>query len=112
MSTLTAIAPSTRPQPLFAVPPMPVRRFSVAEYHRLIDLGILTEDNPVELLQGWIVPKMTRKPPHDGTIDLANGALLTCVIVGWFVRIQQAIATADSEPEPDLAVVRGNRRTF
>ena len=112
MATVITNAPTTIPLPLFGVPPLPVRRFSVAEYHKLIDAGILTEDNPVELLEGWIVPKMTRKPPHDGTIDLANGVLLTYVVLGWFVRIQQAIATADSEPEPDLVVVRGDRRSF
>ena len=54
-----------------------------------IDAGILTEYNPVELLEGWIVPKMTRKPPHDGTIDLANGVLLA-YLAAWLVRTHSA----------------------
>ena len=42
------------------------RRFSVAEYHKLIQLGILTEDDNLELLEGYLVHKLPRKPPHDG----------------------------------------------
>src|SRR5437660_7717020 len=98
--------------PLFGVPPMPVRKFTVAEYHRMIDAGILTEDDNVELLEGWIVPRMARKPPHDGTVQVSNKALVAAVPAGWTVRIQSAITTADSEPEPDLAVVRGDERTY
>jgi len=42
------------------LPPFPVRKFSVEEYHRMIDAGLLTENDPVALLAGWIVPKMPR----------------------------------------------------
>ena len=53
--------------------PFPVRRFSVAEYERIGNTGILTEDDSVELLEGLIVEKMTKNPRHDATIDvLAN----------------------------------------
>ena len=34
---------------------LPVRRFTVAEYHRMGEVGILGEDERVELLDGWIV---------------------------------------------------------
>ena len=91
---------------------MPIRRFTVAEYHRMIDAGILTEDDNVELLKGWIVPKMARNPPHDGTIDVLEGAIAPQLLANWFLRVQSAITTDDSEPEPDLAAVRGHRRTF
>ena len=89
-------------------PPLfPVHRFSVAEYEELGRLGILTEDDNVELLEGLIVPKMTKHPPHDSTIDLLNYFLTKLLPLNWFVRIQNCIATSDSIPEPDLAVVRG-----
>jgi hypothetical protein len=97
---------------VFAVPPYPVRRFTVAEYHQMIQAAILTEDDPVELLEGWIVPKMPHKPPHDGTIYLAGEVIRSRLPTGWLVRTQSAVTTADSEPEPDLAVVRGDARTF
>jgi Uma2 family endonuclease len=90
-----------------ATPPFPIHRFSVAEYWALYDAGLLTEDNKVELLDGWIVPKMTKYPPHDGTIDLLNELLREVLPPGWFPRLQNVVQTRDSDPEPDLAVVRG-----
>jgi Uma2 family endonuclease len=91
-------------------PPFPVRRFTVNEYHRMIETGVLTENDAVELLDGWIAPKMPRNPRHDVCIELANGALRTRLPSGWRVRVQSAITTSDSEPEPDLAVVQGAAR--
>jgi Uma2 family endonuclease len=82
------------------------RRFSVAEYHRLIELGILTEDDNLELLEGYLVLKMSRNPPHDGTLHLLLKVLARALPPGWDLRVQSAITLADSEPEPDLAVVR------
>ena len=38
------------------MPPEPVRRFTVPEYHQLIKAGILDEDDNIELLEGWLVP--------------------------------------------------------
>ena len=35
-------------------------RFSVDQYHAMIQAGILTEDDPVELLEGWLVTKCPR----------------------------------------------------
>ena len=39
---------------------------------RLGECGILTEEDRVELLEGWIVPKMNHNPIHDGTIELCR----------------------------------------
>jgi Uma2 family endonuclease len=91
---------------------LPIRRFSVAEYHRLIEIGILTEDENVELLEGWIVPKMPRNPPHDAGVETIRGVLSSRLPAGWSIRGQSAISTGDSEPEPDVAVVRGEPRTY
>jgi hypothetical protein len=93
--------------PDFQIPRLPVRRFTIAEYHQMIDTGILGEDDKVELLEGWIVPKMTRKPPHDALLGIIDDAIRDLLPKTWKVRVQSAITTADSEPEPDLAVVRG-----
>jgi Uma2 family endonuclease len=88
-------------------PTYPLRRFTVAEYHRMAEAGILTEDDRVELLEGWVVPKMVHNPPHDATVDQAREAIDSRLPQGWRVRVQSAITTGDSEPEPDLAVVPG-----
>ena len=105
---VTTVSPSQVDQP----PPMPVWRFTVDAYHRLGEIGILDENDRVELLEGWIAPKMGHNPPHDGTIDLVNFALRPVLPSGWMIRIQSSITTDGSEPEPDIAVVRGESRTF
>src|SRR5262245_16087266 len=92
---------------MFQPPPYPVRKFSVDEYHRLIQMGLLTEDDPVELLEGWIVPKMPRNTPHDVCLDKSLEALRAILPTGWRLRVQSAITTPDSEPEPDFAIVPG-----
>ena len=43
-------------------PAEPFRRFSVQEYHAMTRAGILSEDDPCELLEGWLVSKMPRTP--------------------------------------------------
>lgn len=89
-----------------------MRRFTVDEYHRMIQAHILTEDDRVELLEGWIVHKMAHNPPHDGTIEVVDDRLTGVLPAGWRIRVQSAITTPDSEPEPDIAVVRGTARTY
>jgi Uma2 family endonuclease len=88
------------------------RRFTVPEYHNLIRMGVLTEDDNLELIEGYLVHKMSRNPPHDGTILRINNRLVRLLPAGWQVRIQSAITLPDSEPEPDGAVVRGGERSF
>jgi Uma2 family endonuclease len=107
MSTNTTTFPGTT-----GPPSLPLRRFTVDEYHRLISSGGLSEDERVELLEGWIVSKMPHNPPHDGMIDLVVGELQVLLPADWFPRIQSAITTTDSEPEPDIAVVRGPRTRY
>jgi Putative restriction endonuclease len=89
------------------VPPYPIYRFTVKQYHRMIETGILTGDDQVELLEGWIVPKMPHNPPHDGTVWLVQTALLSRLPKGWILRVRSAITTTDSQPEPDLVIARG-----
>ncbi|MGE3808289.1 MAG: Uma2 family endonuclease [Gemmataceae bacterium] len=93
-------------------PPYPVRPFSVDEYHRLIHIGLLTEDDPVELLEGWIVPKMPRNELHDVALDLVQEPLRARLPAGYRLRVQSAITTLDSEPEPDFAIVPGPATRF
>jgi Uma2 family endonuclease len=87
-------------------------RFSVARYQKMIEVGILTSDDKVELLENYVVLKMPRNPPHDGTIDLVKAALPARVPSGWLLRIQQTVVFSDSQPEPDFAIVRGSPRTY
>jgi Uma2 family endonuclease len=89
-----------------------IARFSVARYQKMIEVGILTPDDKVELLENYVVVKMPRNPPHDGTIDLIKAALPPLIPSGWLLRIQQTVVLSDSQPEPDFAIVRGTPRTY
>ncbi|HEX7446699.1 MAG TPA: Uma2 family endonuclease [Pirellulales bacterium] len=89
-----------------------IARFSVARYQKMIETGVLTPDDKVELLENYVVLKMPRKPPHDGTIDLLMAAIGLRLPAGWLPRVQQAIVFADSQPEPDFAIVRGTARSY
>jgi Uma2 family endonuclease len=82
---------------------------TVDQYHRMIANGILPEGEPIELIEGCLVEKMSRGTPHDGAMDFLDQSFASLIPAGWFVRSQRAITLADSEPEPDYAVVRGPR---
>jgi Uma2 family endonuclease len=94
------------------VPPPNSHQFSVEDYHAMIRTGILNETDRVELLEGYVVDKMPHNPPHDGTIQLVQELLAGHIPAGWCIRIQSAVTLSDSEPEPDLVVVRGTSRTY
>jgi Uma2 family endonuclease len=91
---------------------IPLMRLSVDQYHRMIDAGILNEDDPVELLQGLLVTKMPKKPLHSVATDDLREQLGDLLPAGWCVRAQDPITTSDSEPEPDIVVARGKRRDY
>ncbi len=82
-------------------------RFSVRQYHRLVESGILTTNDRAELLEGLIVKKTPHSPLHDGTIGAVQGPFWDKLPDGWLLRIQSAVTLDDSEPEPDPAIVRG-----
>jgi Uma2 family endonuclease len=86
--------------------------FSVEQYHNLVHEGYFPEDAPVELLKGRVVLKMPQNPPHILTLDETRDALAGCIPAGWFIRTQAPVTTQDSEPEPDIFVVRGARRDY
>src|SRR5437764_11230931 len=88
------------------------RRFTVSEYHRLIELGILTEDDNLELLDGYLVHKTSRNPPHDAAIQKGLKKWLRLLPPGWDLRVQSAITLTESEPEPDFAIVRGDETVY
>ena len=85
----------------------PPGRLTVAEYQRLTEQGVLDERDAVELLEGWVVEKMPRNPPHDSTISRVERELRLLLPAAWHARIQSSLVTSDSVPEPDIAIVRG-----
>src|SRR4051794_21646759 len=83
---------------------------SVDDYHRMIEAAILTTDDPVELLEGRIVFKARQSPAAACATGLIRDCLEVVESLGWGTRTRSAVTLSDSEPEPDIAVVQGDRR--
>ncbi|MGA7954863.1 MAG: Uma2 family endonuclease [Gloeobacterales cyanobacterium] len=111
MSTFTP-SDTLNLQRFAAVPTELVWRLSVEQYHRMVRLGILSDDDPVELLEGWLVYKMPKNPPHCAATKLTRNALETIISGDWYVDTQEPVTLIDSEPEPDVVIVRGNTRNY
>jgi Uma2 family endonuclease len=88
-------------------------RWTRHQYDRLIDHGVLDEDDPIELLDGLLLVKEPQASPHRTAVLLVTKALERAFGEGWFVQVQSPIALDDrSEPEPDVCVVRGSPRDY
>jgi Uma2 family endonuclease len=89
------------------------RRWTRKEYDRLIELGVLDEDEPIELVDGQMVVREPQYTPHATATQLVSDALRRVFGRGWHVRVQLPVALDDdSEPEPDVTVVRGSPRDY
>jgi Uma2 family endonuclease len=82
-----------------------VARLSVEDYHRL-------GERPVELLRGNIIEKMSKSPSHQFHADRLRKILSAQISPDWMVRQEGPLTFADSEPEPDVAVVRGPEELY
>ncbi len=96
----------------FALPPEPVLPLTVPQFHAMIGAGALESGAPIELLEGWLVTKMIKNPPHSASTSKTRRQLSMLVPDGWSVDSQEPVTTADSEPEPDVSVIRGLREAY
>jgi Uma2 family endonuclease len=86
-----------------------LRRFSRAEYERLIELGIFQPGEPIELIGGELMVAEPQGAAHYTAIRKTAKALEAAFGPGWEVRTQGPVGLDDdSEPEPDVAVVPGS----
>jgi putative restriction endonuclease len=93
--------------------PVQIRQWTRAEYGRLIEIGVFDLGERVELLGGEILVAEPQSSPHYTAIGLVEDALELAFGPGWLVRTQGPIALDDrSEPEPDVAAVRGTVRDY
>jgi Uma2 family endonuclease len=94
-------------------PELELKRWTRAEYDKLIEQGVFTTDDRIELIDGLLVVAEPQSAYHYGAIGLVVHALTAAFGEGWTVRSQGPIALDDtSEPEPDVAVVRGSFRDY
>jgi Uma2 family endonuclease len=83
------------------------KRFSVEEYHRLLELGFLNEGDRIELIRGDLVEMAAKGTKHIFCCQELSGILHGLVNRQAISRCQDPIILASgSEPEPDFTIVR------
>jgi Uma2 family endonuclease len=89
------------------------RYFTLEEYHRLGDLGFFGEEERVELIRGEIIQMPTKKPPHSVCNTILVQQLILLLGKQAIVRGQEPIILpGDSEPQPDVAIVRNQEDNY
>ena len=64
------------------------------------------------MLEGLLVCKMSKNPPHVVATELLQRAVSRVLPDGWYLSMQNPLTTKNSEPEPDAKVVRGDPRKY
>ena len=83
------------------------RRFTVDEYYRMAEAGILCEDDRVELIEGEIVEVAPIGSRHAACVDSLNQAFSERVGERAIVRVQNPVRLSiRTEPEPDIVLAR------
>ena len=89
-----------------------VHRWTRDEYYTMAEAGLF-RGNRVELIEGQVVEMSPMGSAHATAIVLAGNVLEDAFAHGYVVRWQMPLALSKhSEPEPDIAVVRGNVRDY
>jgi len=93
--------------------PIRTRRWTRKEYDRLTELGILHEDEPIELIGGQLIVAEPKSSLHATAVRLTAEALRRAFGEGWLVMTQDPVGLdEESEPEPDVMVVPGRIRDY
>jgi Uma2 family endonuclease len=90
-----------------------IRRFTADEAMRMVELGIVGEDEHVELLDGALVEMSPKGPEHDSTTANLSDRLRAAYPGAGRVREEKSLAIdAYNLPEPDVVVLRGNATAY
>jgi Uma2 family endonuclease len=82
-----------------------VHRVSLEHYHHMGDEGLVNEKH--ELLDGYIIEKMSKSPRHERIKQKLVMMLMRTVTEMLTVRTEGPLSIGNSEPEPDISVVKG-----
>ena len=83
------------------------KKFTIAEYHQLVDLGFFTENDRIELIRGEIINMAPKRTPHSVCNSLLWKKLYQLIGQQAEIRVQEPITLpSDSEPEPDVVVAK------
>jgi Uma2 family endonuclease len=83
------------------------KRFTIAEYHRLIELGFFAEDNRFELIRGIVTHRVAKTPKHSACRTKLMRELFKLIGEQAILGCQSPVTLPpDSEPEPDLVIIK------
>jgi Uma2 family endonuclease len=83
------------------------KKFTVSQYHQMIEAGILTDRDRVELIKGEIIEMSPVGRRHAACVDRLTELFVLRLAAKAIVRTQNPIRLSDdSEPQPDLALLR------
>ena len=103
----------TSPPTVGAENPWPPYKLSVEQYEAMVESGIFTEHDRMQLINGILVAKVTQGDDHCVADELCRTSLSAFLPPGWTIRTNKPVRLLpDSEPEPDEAVVRGSIRDY
>lgn len=82
-------------------------RFSVKEYYRMAETGVLRPDARVELLNGEIIDMSPIGPFHGSITKFLNRFFSNAAKGRWLMAVQDPVRLDDhSEPQPDLMLLK------
>ncbi|MFN3422762.1 MAG: Uma2 family endonuclease [Armatimonadota bacterium] len=88
------------------------RKFSKAEYYKMAEMGFF-DGQRVELIDGEVILMSPQEAGHATAVGLIADTLQTVFREGFVIRLQQPLDLGEAyEPEPDIAVVSGQRRDY
>ncbi len=87
--------------------PIPKRLFSVSEYLRMAETGLISEEECVELIEGEIIKLAPKTPLHASNIDRISDLLIRRLPEQVITWVQNPIHLNDySLPQPDITILR------
>ncbi len=107
-SLVTSHLPLATPPP--GLPPgRRLARLTVEQYEAMVASGAFTKRDRLELIEGMLVEKMTKRRKHSRGSSNSRQAIERALPAGWHLEVEASvrIPARDSEPEPDLYVARG-----
>ena len=83
------------------------RKFTIDEYHQLVDIGFFTENDRIELIRGEIIEMAPKRTPHSVCNSLLWKRLYELIGKQAEIRVQEPITLpSNSEPEPDVVIAQ------
>ena len=88
---------------------LPLQRWqvNVDTYHQMIEKGILTENDRVELINGEIITMSPINPSHSGKVNRLSNFIIAKLNLRAIVAVQNPVILSEfSEPQPDIAILK------